>query len=178
MKMVRVVLLLSCLSLPACYEFDFPLDPTPQVKLDTRLLGAWRCLGTQSDLDEAPGVLRIARRTDTLSTWSIESLASDGSKERSEYEVHASTIKGGSLLNLRDVGEKTDGKWSFVKYSFLLPDVVRIQVVNDEPFKKIKDANTLREQIEKRRNDPAIYVDFMVCVRPRPSSEPSATPKP
>ena len=50
--------------------------------------------------------------------------------------------------------------------------------MNDEPFEKVKDANTLRSDIEKRRDDPAIYTDFMICVRPKASSEASPSPSP
>jgi len=146
--------------------------------VDARLLGAWRCLGTQSDLDESPGVLRIARRTDFISKWTFESPASDGTTEKSEYEAHGSTVKGGALLNVRDLGEKANGKWNFVKYSFLLPDVLRVQAVSDEPFAKMKDAKSLRKEIEKRRNDAAIYADFLICVRPKPLLAPSPAPSP
>jgi len=178
MKTLRGVLLMSCLSLPACYDFDFPLDPKPQVPVDARLVGAWRCLGTQATLDDPPGVLRIDRRSDLISRWTFESPSANGAAEKGEYEVHASTVPGGALLNAVELGEKANGKWNFVRYSFLLPDVLRIQLVNDEPFEKAKDAKALRSQIEKRRNDPAIYTDFLICVRPKASSEASATPSP
>jgi hypothetical protein len=181
MKTLRLVLIIGCLSLPACYDFDFPLDPKPQVPVDGRLIGAWRCLGVQADLDDDPGVLRIARRTELVSRWSFESTSANGAPEKSEYDVHGSTVPGGALLNALDLGEKANGKWNFVRYSFLLPDVLRIQLVNDEPFEKIKDAKSLRSEIEKRRDDPAIYSDFMICVRPKPvpdaSPRPSPTPK-
>ena len=178
MKTLRVVLVVACLWSPACYDFDFPLDPKPQVPVDGRLIGTWRCLGAEEALEDDPGVLRIARRTELTSSWSFESRSADGAPEKSEYEVHGSTVPGGALLNARELGEKANGKWNFVRYSFLLPDVLRIQLVNDEPFEKVKEAAVLRTQIEKRRNDPAIYSDFMICVRPKVSSDPSATPTP
>ncbi len=177
MKMLRLVLIIGCLSLPACYDFDFPLDPKPQVRVDDRLIGTWRCLGVQEALDEDPGVLRIAPRTDLISRWTFQSKSADGSEEKGEYDVHASTVPGGALLNALELGEKANGKWNFVRYSFLLPDVLRIQIVNDEPFEKIKDAKSLRSAIEKRRDDPTIYSDFIVCVRSRPAASPSPTPK-
>jgi len=178
MKKLGVALVVACLSLPACYDFDFPLDPKPLVPVDARLVGAWRCLGSEAALDDAPGVLRIARRTDTTSRWMFESLSADGAPEKSEYEVHGSTVPGGALLNALDLGAKADGKWNFVRYSFLLPNVLRIQLVNDEPFAEVKDAATLRREVEKRRDDPAIYADFMICVRPKASPTPSPSPSP
>ena len=177
MKKLRVVLVIASLSLPACYDFDFPLDPKPVVPVDARLVGAWRCLGSEAALDDAPGVLRIARQTDLTSRWSLESPSADGTPEHSEYDVHGSTVPGGALLNAFDLGKKANGKWNLVRYSFLLPNVLRIQLVNDEPFAKLKDAGALRREVEKRREDPAIYTDFMVCVRPKASATPSPTPK-
>lgn len=179
MKTLRLALVIGCLSMAACYDFDFPLDPKPQVPVDARLIGAWRCLGAQEALEEDPGVLRIARRTDLISRWTFESKSADGSPEKGEYDVHGSTVPGGALLNALELGEKANGKWNFVRYSFLLPHVLRIQLVNDEPFEKIKDAKTLRSAIEKRRDDPAIYSDFIICVRSKPeaSATPSPTPK-
>jgi len=182
MKTLRVVLVVACLSLPACYDFDFPLDPKPLVPVDARLVGAWRCLGSEAALDDAPGVLRIALRTDTTSRWSFESPSADGTPEKSEYDVHGSTLRGGAFLNAVELGAKANGKWNFVRYSFLLPNVLRIQLVNDEPFAKLKDAAALRREIERRRDDPTIYSDFMICVRPKPpkdaSAAPPATPSP
>ena len=181
MKTLRAGLVMACLSFAACFEFDFPLDARPQVPVDGRLVGAWRCLGTEADLDDAPGVLRIVRRTDLISRWSFEAPSADGTTEKSEYDVHGSTVPGGSLLNAIELGEKANGKWSFVRYSFLLPDVLRVQLVDDEPFKKIRDATSLRREIEKRKDDPAIYADFMICVRPKGAKSapvsPSPTPK-
>ncbi len=167
MKKMHVVLVIACLSLPACYDFEFPLDQKPQVPVDARLVGVWRCLGVQAALDDDPGVLRIVRRTDTTSRWSLETSSSDGTPEKSDYDAHGSTVPGGALLNALEVGGKANGKWNFVRYTFLLPNVLRIQLVNDEPFAEVKDAAALRRQVEKRRDDPSIYTDFMICVRPK-----------
>ena len=167
MKKLRVALIAAGLLLPACYDFDFPLDPRPRVPVDAHLMGSWRCLGAQADSEDAPALLRIERRSEAQARWTFESLAGDGAPEKSEYDVHASSVQGASLLNALELGEKANGKWNFVRYSFLLPDVLRVQVVNDEPFAEVKDAAALRRQVEKRRDDPSIYTDFMICVRPK-----------
>ena len=176
MKKLRVALIAAGLLLPACYDFDFPLDPRPQVAVDPRLIGTWRCLGAQADSDDAPALLRIERRSEAQAHWTFESLAGDGAPEKSEYDVHASSVQGASLLNALELGEKANGKWNFVRYSFLLPDVLRVQVVNDEPFAEVKDAAGLRKEVEKRKNDPRIYTDFLVCVRKKAADGPSPSP--
>ncbi|MEO8500543.1 MAG: hypothetical protein ABI565_06480 [Vicinamibacteria bacterium] len=179
MKKIRVAAVIACLLISACYDFDFPLDPKPLVPVDARLLGTWRCLGAQAGLDDDPGVVRISGRSDSIARWTIESRSADGSREKSEYDVHGSTIPGGSLLNALELGGKASGKWSFVRYTFLLPDVLRVQLVNDEPLAKVKDnAAALRQEIERRREDPSIYSDFLVCVRSKASATPSPSPAP
>ena len=55
MEKARIALVVTCLSLLACYDFDFPLDPKPQVAVDARLVGAWRCLGRRRHSTILPG---------------------------------------------------------------------------------------------------------------------------
>jgi hypothetical protein len=180
MRKLRIVLLAcACLCLPACYDFDFPLDTEPRVPVDGRLVGVWRCLAMETDVDEPVALLRIARRSGQVALWTFETPSTDGSTEKAEFDVHGSTVKGGELLNAREIKESGAAKWSFVRYSFLLPDVLRLQVVKDEPFEKVADkAASLRKEVEKRRGDPTIYSDFCVCVRGKPPVEPSPSPTP
>jgi hypothetical protein len=168
MKRLRIVALLTCLLLPSCYEFDFPLDPLPQVSVDARLLGTWRCLGVEAGLDDAPLVMQVDRKSDQVTHWRARSESADD-KDFGDYDVHASTIKGVGLLNALEVKGDGSGKWSFVRYSLLLPDVLRLQLVDEDSFEKVKaSATTLRREVERRKSDPQIYKDFCVCVRVKP----------
>lgn len=183
MKKLPIVLFVVCLTLPACYDFDFPLDPKPVLPVDARLVGDWRCLAVEADLEDAPGILHIARRGENIARWTFTSSGSDavpkgGEPERSEYDVHGSAVGGGVLLNALELGEKANGKWNVVRHTFLLPDVVRLQVVNDEALPKVADPAALRALIEKRVEDPAIYTDLLVCVRAKKASAPAPSPSP
>ncbi|MEO8359911.1 MAG: hypothetical protein ABI672_07770 [Vicinamibacteria bacterium] len=182
MKSIRAALLVGlCVGSSGCYDFDFPLDPTPEVSIDVRLVGAWRCLGVRADADEPAFVLRITPRTDKIADWALESTMADGSKETEHLDVHGSTVKGGDLLNVLEKGEKANGKWNIVQYSFLLPDVLRLQAVDDTSFEKAKTSSAaLRKAIENRRGDPSIYNAFAVCVRAKvspPEAVPTSSPK-
>lgn len=171
MKKVSAVLVIACLGLPACYDFDFPLDATPEVRVDERLLGTWRCLPADEDADVLPLTLRVEKKTGTTMVWATESVESDGKKETGAYEAFGSTLSPGTFLNLREVDEKTSANWTFLRYSFLLPHVMRVELVKDEPFEKIeKSQKATRKAIEKRRNDPAIYSEFCVCLRSKPKT--------
>jgi len=183
MKTIRLTAILACLSLAGCYDFDFPLDASPSVPVDPRLLATWRCLATDGGLDDEPAALRITRSSDTVSRWTFFN-PSDDTDDKGEFDVYASTLGGATLLNALEKGEKDHGKWSFVRYTLLTSNILRLELVDDEPFAKEKsDASALRGAIEKRVNDATIYKDFCVCARlrnasPGPSSEMSPTPRP
>ena len=176
MKSLRILLVVAGgLFFSACYDFDFPLDPAPRVPVDGRLVGVWRCLAMEKEVDEPVATLHISRRTEQVAHWTFEPTTG----EKGEFDVHGSTVKGGQLLSAQETREDKSGDWSFVRYTFLLPDVLRLQVVKDEPFEKVeKDAAALRKAVEKRRGDPAIYDDFSICIRVRPVESPSPSPTP
>lgn len=181
MKSARVLtLLILSAGLSGCYDFDFPLDPKPEVPVDPRFVSAWRCLGVRADADEPPFILRISRQTDRIAQWAIESTMADGSKQTELLEAYGSTVKGGALLNVLEKGPKANGKWNYVHFAFLAPDVLRLQAVDDTPFEGSKaSAAQLRKAVESRRNDPSIYNAFAVCVRVKPqSSDASPLPSP
>ena len=166
MKMNRWIAMAVSALASGCYEFEFPLDAKPEVIADERLLGGWRCMGLDEDAKEPPFSLHIAKKSGTTTSWAIESVSSDGKVEGSAYEAFGSTLRPGKFLNLREVGEKDPGKWTFLRYSFLLPQIMRVELIKDEPFEKIeKSQKAIRSAIEKRRNDPAIYSEFCICVR-------------
>ena len=173
-----VLIALAGLSYSACYDFNFPLDPAPRVPLDGRLNGVWRCLAMEKEVDEPVATLRVSPRTAQVARWVFEPASKTEPPENVEFDVHGSAVKGGQLLSAQETKADGTGKWSFVRYTFLLPDVLRLQVVKDEPFEKVdEDAKALRKEVEKRRGDPGIYDDFSICVRTRPET-PSPSPTP
>ena len=178
MTIGRAAAFVLALAASGCYDFDFPLDPKPTVPSDPKLVGAWKCLPAEPDLDDAPGTLLIERRTDTTARWTLASLSSDGSTEKSAYDVHASSVRSGSLLNALEIGDKANGKWMIVRYSFFTPNVLRLQIVHDEPFASVVDAKALRAAIEKRIDDSDVYADLLVCVRSKAVSSPPSSPSP
>lgn len=168
-RVVRVVAAMSLLATPACYDFDFPLDVKKDVKVDEKLLGTWTCLSTENESDGSRLNLTVTKQDAATTSWLAESVSNDGVKEGTTFEMYGSTLTPGRFLNARDIGEKSDGKWSFIRYSFLLPHVMRIELVNDEPFKNVpKNQAVLRSSIQKRMGDASIFSEYCVCVRSKP----------
>jgi hypothetical protein len=58
------------------------------------------------------------------------------------YEGHSSFVKGHKLMNVRDLDPKISNKpWVFARYSFLTPDVLRVELVNDEELKGVEQGH-------------------------------------
>ena len=168
---LRTITALLLLAAPACYEFDFPLDVKREVKVDERLLGSWGCLSSENDADGGRLNLTITKSDATTMSFKADFVSDDDKKEGTTFDVYGSTLAPGRFLNVRDTGEKADGKWSFIRYSLLLPNVLRIELVNDEPFKDLpKNQALLRSAIQKRIGDPSVYSEYCVCVRFKPKT--------
>jgi hypothetical protein len=83
------------------------------------------------------------------------------------YEGYASQVKGHTVLNVRDLDPRSPTKaWTFARHSFLLPDVLRVQLANDEELKDVEHTPAaLRAALERLDGSANLYVDFCVCVR-------------
>jgi hypothetical protein len=153
-----------------CYESDFPLDPSPQLGVWQAWLGTWRCLPVNADADEQPATLRVKLGPERWYdvTWQ------EGSKQ-DRYEGFTSVVVGTRFVNLREL--KPDGKtgqWVFVRPTLLRPNVLQLQVVDDDAMKGVEaSAPAMRRAIEQKLSDPALTVDFCVCVRAKEPTEPS-----
>jgi len=161
----RLLLIVLGLTLPACYEFDFPLDAEPKVANDPKLMGKWKCLPIQGEEDDGVSMLAVTSETPRKTRWSWVEGARAGANQTTVFEAFASTVAGRSLLNFKERDKGTDAKWSFVRYELLTPDILRLQAVDDEPFKAATTASGLRTAIEKRVDDSTIYLDVFVCSR-------------
>ena len=153
-----------------CYESDFPLDPSPQQGVWEAWLGTWRCLPVGADADEPPATLRVKRGPEQRydATWQ------EGDKQE-RYEGFTSAIGSTRFVNIREL--KADGKtgqWVFVRPTLLRPNVLQLQVVDNDAMKGVEaSAPAVRRAIEQNISSPALTVDFCVCVRAKDPTEPT-----
>jgi hypothetical protein len=154
-------LLAGALMLTACYDFEAPIDPAPTLPLDPALLGTWHCLAPGQG-DEKPMTLAFAA-AEREDVYSI--VAGEGSEAPDRYEAHGSEVVGHTLLNVFD--PKAPGQaWNLVRYSFLMPQVLRLEIVDDRPLADVEPTSwALREALERRDGSDGLYDDFCVCVR-------------
>jgi hypothetical protein len=166
---LAALLLVGALTLGSCYDFDAPVDATPGRPLDPALLGTWRCLGVAPKADAKPANFVVTAARERV--YSIRFEAED--EEPDLYEGHASEVSGHILLNIRDLDPRFPTKpWTFARSSFLLPDVLRVQLVDDDALKGVKHTPVaLRAALERLDAMPALYVDFCVCLRAAAESQ-------
>jgi hypothetical protein len=153
----------------ACFGSDVPLDKEPALDVDPALIGTWQCLPSGPDPDSRDSVatIEVARKTDRV--YAVTFRAPDEDPDR--YEAYASSVKGTTLLNVRELGKRNES-WVFARYAFLRPSVLEVQLVSDTLLKGVEGpAAVLRQALEKHLADPALYSEFCVCVRAKARME-------
>lgn len=154
----------ACLS-AACFTSDVPLDKEPALDVDPALIGTWRCLPSSADSADV-ATIEVARKTDRVYAVTFRAPGEDPDR----YEAHASSVKGTTLLNVREL-EKTNESWVFARYAFLRPSVLEVQLVSDTLLKGVEGSAAVRQALETHQSDPALYSEFCVCVRAKARME-------
>ena len=157
------LILAAALGLSGCYDFESPLDATPQLPRDEALLGEWRCLSADPGPSEQAMTLvfSAARDREYVITFTEEG------KKPEHLGGYASAVSGGTVLNLRDPDrEDSNEPWNLVRYSFLLPNLIRFELVDDDPFGGVQATPAaLRSALERLGAQPGVYSDLCICLR-------------
>ena len=142
-----------------CYESASPLDPAPQVDIDARLLGAWRCVsGAASDEGVTVTVARSGARSYAVAV-------KERDQEPDRYEGYATSLNGTMVMNLRNLRDSAK-PWSFIKVDVLQPRVLFVQYISDTLLKGVAATPAAaRTAIARERLNPALYEDLCVCIR-------------
>ena len=171
----RAMAVIATALVPGCYESDFPLDPAPRLELEEAWLGTWRCLPFKADADEDPVTVSVKRGAERR--YDITWLESGKAPER--YGAFMSPIGNTRLMNVQEVkADGATGKWVFVRPTLLRPDVLQVQIVDDEAMEGVeKSLAAVRRAIERQLSNPGLVVDFCVCVRARETGGAASTPR-
>jgi len=156
---LRAMLAITAALAAGCYESASPLDPVPQVDVDARLLGTWRCVsGGLSDEAITVTVERSGARSYAVA-------AKERDQEPDRYDGYATSLNGTMVMNLRNLkgGAKP---WSFLKVDVLQPKALFVQYVSDTLLKGVASTPAAaRTAIARERLNPALYEDLCVCIR-------------
>ncbi len=160
-----VVVAALALGAAGCYESDYPLDPEPLIDLNPAVLGTWRCLPLDGEPDEDPITLTVGRSSGRPRVYDVVWKEDGVTPDR--YDAYASVLQGTTLMNVRGRDERgATGKWTFMRYTLLRPNVLHLQVVADTGMAGVaKTATAVRGAVERERNSPAFYTDVTVCAR-------------
>jgi hypothetical protein len=165
----RAAALIAAATVGGCYESDVPLDPSPRIEVDEAWLGTWRCLPFAADADEQPATMVVERAADRRYgvTWR------EGDGEPDRYEGFASAIEGSPFVSLQErKANEPGGTWVFVRPTLLRPNVLQVQIVDENALKGVeKSAPALRGAIARQLSRPGLTVDFSVCVRAKQAGE-------
>ena len=125
-----------------CYESDVPLGP-PAAAADARLVGRWRCVPTDKSNAQILE-LNVARRGEQQYDVRLDMPGEDTLR----YRGHGTDLRGPTLINLQEQQPGEDpstARGEFVRATLLKPNVLDVQVVDDDLFKgKARTADAQR----------------------------------
>lgn len=162
MRRAPLALAVAVMAAAGCYESPVPLDPAPQADIDPAVIGSWRCLGSSPDSTGEAVTIEVKRLRERV----YEADFIEEGQEPDRYEIHASLVKGKTVINARDLGASKDKPWSFARYELVRPNILEIRVADDEALKGTEPTPAaLRKRIEKMAKDPRLFANYCVCVR-------------
>jgi hypothetical protein len=157
-----IAVLFGVTTLTGCCDFEAPIDPSPTIPLDPALLGTWLCVAPGRRADEKPMTLALPPR-------------GAGRHLLRPLRRHAAERcwTGSAWLGCRGThglervqSDRVERPWKFVRYSFLTPQVLRLELVDDGALAGVEQTSgELREALQRRDGSPGVYSDFCVCVR-------------
>ena len=142
----------------ACYESGEPLSAAGE-PIDQALVGDWDCRPSGPEDDQ---ILFRIRRFDRYQYF-VETAEKDGSTDR--YQVYASRVGGRTLLNVRDIEQKSPpDRWVFLRYALDGRDRMSFWVIPEEALKGVEPGQAMAT-IRRRVTDDAIYRKVADCRR-------------
>jgi hypothetical protein len=154
-------------SLGATCRARSPLDPAPELEIDRRLVGTWRCVSGDADA-RGSATASVATDRENEREFLIRWEESEGGAE--SFRAFVSAVQGSKFLNVRSADDEVhSAEWAFLRYSFLRRNVLYLELVPDAIF---EDEGASPSPIEARatlewalESLPDVLQEFCVCVR-------------
>jgi hypothetical protein len=168
----------SAVGLSACYDFQAPLDATPQVLVDPALIGEWRCIVSDPDPYPAEDGGTLVFTALSNRTYGIETKPSVSPEKTSDNQLETfaplpdgraaftSTLDGATILNVPS-GNDTP-RWMLIRYSYLRPNVLHLELVREDYGGSAATPSELRAALLRPDAASGAYEDLLYCVRVRP----------
>lgn len=146
------------------YESSEPLTPLASSALDAHLTGTWRCLQSTEEQTSRVTFTPFDEHQYVLSLQQPPT-------EKEEFglmHAYAGKLGQASVLSLQELGPDNDGKphaWSWLRYTLVDGDLLRLRFLSDKPLKPAKTPAEARALAEKQLDTPELYEEGFVCVR-------------
>jgi hypothetical protein len=152
------------LAVAGCYESSVPLDADPQAELDPHVLGGWRCMFAEPD---SHSVFALELKSAGDRRYRATTMVAGGNLGR--YDVHASMVKGTTIVNVRSLQADPDEKpWVLLRYQLLEPNVLSVRAVREQWLTGVPDsAAAVRKALEQATDESEAYENAFVCLRLR-----------
>ena len=160
--LIAVAVLSAVFGMSGCYDFESPLDASPQLPVDPGLIGEWRCLSENQMPDEEVGIIVFVPSGERTYDITIK-----GGESIGPYQAYASRVADSTMLNVDISDSKNEKKWFYlVRYAFLLPNVLRLELVNNALFRGQDHSSAeLRAAFERKADDPGMFENPCICSR-------------
>ena len=82
------------------------------------------------------------------------------------FGAQAVKLDGQVLLNVQEVKDSGDGKWTVARYKLLSPDVLQIESAQDEGFKSATTTAARLDVLKQAaKTDNGAFGPFCTCIR-------------
>ena len=182
----RCLVWLVALSLAGCIEeFKTPLDPSPLVPLDPRLIGVWACVPTGPESTFRPkggneGTFAVLEFGASGPWYRIRTVGLDVADREQFFDAYPSTLGDRTILNAWpsiEGSRKKDARVTFFAQHWSTAERFQFDLVMSKPLEgsPLSPASALRRTLEAHARDAAVFQPWLDCTRARVIN--SSTPK-
>jgi hypothetical protein len=174
----RVMVFLAALSFVACIdEFKTPLDSSPVVPLDSKLIGVWACVPTGPESAFRPkggdaGTFAVFEFGASGPWYRIRTVGLDEADREEFWDAYPSVLGDRTILNVWpsiEGSRKKDAKVTFFAQTWSSAERFQFDLVMSKPLKgsPLSPAAALRRTLEAHARDAAVFQPWLDCTRAR-----------
>ena len=141
--------------LTGCHLSKFPIDESPAVKIDARLLGNW------SDKTKDGDQYILSRKNDYQYNVLIKEKKGKKADKPETYIAYLSTVNSSTFLNVHGKDDDSGDRYLFIRILDLDANGKKMKMtsVADTTMEDLNSSLEVRSYITKNMDNPAFYHD-------------------
>jgi hypothetical protein len=156
----RIALATLALAVAGCLP-DFPLDTSPEIDLDERLLGRWSCVSPEQD-----SLLSLTFDRDPKQERVYNIVTQEQGKDAEGGPgAFISAVSSSRILNVPTDEDGSD--WAFVRYSLLRENVLYLETSDEallDAERSAKSSQEVRKILEQALAERDPFEPSLACV--------------